>query len=97
MSRAGALLCKVLTELSIRHLLRTAVCGFTKAPKSVTIQDDLSHAHSQLTAEAMSGNDNGYPSGITEMSVWQADHNGANNHDQRQPANADDALKASAQ
>ena len=64
---------------------------------SVAIQDDLSHALSLRSANPMSGNDNGYPSGITEMSVWRADRHNASNHDQHQLDNAEYALNATAQ
>ena len=80
MSRAGALLCNVPIKLSLRHN-RVRV---DQSPKSVTSQDDLSHALSQLTAEALSGHENGYPSRITEMSGWWAGRDNADDSEDRQ-------------
>ena len=50
------------------------------SPKPVTTQDDLSPSLSQRTADPMSGNGNGYPSGVMEMSVWRADRHNASKH-----------------
>ena len=67
-----------------------------RSPKNVTILNNLSHTLSQLAADVMSGNDNGYPSGIMEMSVWQADQHDASNHEQGPLPSAEFGLKAPA-
>ena len=77
----------MLIELSLRHLGAHDCLRVYQGPKSATIQDDLSQALFQITAEAMSGHDNDCPSGRRY---------GASNHDQWPLANAEYALKASA-
>ena len=58
------------------------------SPLSVTLHNDLSHALSELTADAMNDDANGYPTGITSIPDRHNDHDNAGNRDSWQPAGA---------
>ena len=68
-----------------------------RSPNSVTFQNDLSYSLAQLAAAAMGGDDNGYPSGITELPGWRTDCTRTVKCDHRHLAYAEDALIATAQ